>query len=82
LLSAALYKVSEDYGVPVIETAQVHSAGESYEPIAMKGLSLWAHNIIRLDYVSPRHRKLSVEKPNALQLEFRIGEGGIEWLNC
>lgn len=82
LLSASLYKLSEDYGVPIVETAQVHSIEESYEPVAMKGLGVWSHNIIRLDYVSPGRRRLSVEKPDALELEFRIGEGGIEWLNC
>jgi len=82
LLSAALYKLSEDYGVPVVETAQVHSVDDSYEPVAVKGLTMWSHNIIRLDYISPGHRRLSVEKPDALELEFRIGEGGIEWLNC
>ena len=82
LLSAALYKLSEDYGVPVVETAQVHSVADSYEPVAVKGLTMWSHNIIRLDYISPGHRRLSVEKPDALELEFRIGEGGIEWLNC
>ena len=85
LLAASLYKVSEDYGVPIIETAQVHSNGEQqYEPVAGRRLSLWTHNVIRLDYVSPGHRRLLVEKPSdtRLELELRISDGGIEWLNC
>ncbi|KSW11715.1 hypothetical protein CF15_02545 [Pyrodictium occultum] len=82
LLAAALFKLSEDYRVPVVETAQVHSAGNSYEPVAAKGLEMWAHNMVRLEYASPGRRRLHLERPGGLEAEFRIVEGGVEWLDC
>ena len=82
LLAAALYKVSEEYGVYVVETAQV---SQPSQPVAHQPLRLWAHVEVKLEKRPDGIGEAVVYKPPGtprLRGEYRLTGRGFEWVNC
>lgn len=83
LLAAALYKVSEDYGVYIIETAQVSM--QPSQPAAHHPLRMWAHVEVKLEKRPGGIGEAVVYKPPGtlrLRGEYRLTGRGFEWVNC
>ncbi|ABM81452.1 RAD55 family ATPase [Hyperthermus butylicus] len=85
LVSALLYRVYEEYMVPILYTAQLSwKPGEGEKPSGIKPLSLWLRAIARLERVGQRYR-LIIEEPEhnrGWEFSYRITERGLVWLNC
>lgn len=83
LLAAALYRVSEDYGVYVIETAQVSM--QPPQPVAHQPLRLWAQVEVRLEKSPGGVGEAVVYAPPGvprLHGRYRLTGRGFEWLDC
>ena len=84
-VAAFLYRIYEEYMVPVVYTAQLSWKPEEGEkPSGVKPLSLWLKAIVRLERAGQRY-KLIIEEPKhqrGREFSYRITERGLVWLNC
>jgi len=81
---AALRRIHEVLGLPIILTAMVHrdpGAGED-RPLAENAIYFWSKGIARLEHVGGNLRRILIERPRSFEATFKISKGGIEWSTC
>ncbi|MET1127989.1 MAG: AAA family ATPase [Thermoproteota archaeon] len=83
---AILQRVSELFGLPVIETSQPTFDPKDgvVRPRGYKHLLFWVNNLIRLERgeQGQNKRRAVVEAPREAVFAFTIERGGVRWINC